>query len=68
MKIDVKQVLTNPSSGYPYTHRIEIITNHNDIIEINDWLYKNNIPHTQTGLGVYYLRSDAVQWFVLRWS
>lgn len=68
MKIKVSEVIPWVSERYPYTHRVEVSADALASDKVSEWLNDNNIPHTQTGWGVYYLRKDAVPWLLLRWS
>jgi hypothetical protein len=73
MQIKVNQIIQAASERYPYTHRVELLSDNHTEHWINnntvsDWLNENSIPHTQTGRGVFYLNSEDTSWLLLRWT
>lgn len=69
MKFEVEEINPRSTQKYPYTHRVRISGDAlGKISKISAWLDENKIPHTQCGWGVYYLRKDALEWLMLRWS
>lgn len=68
MNIDVKQLTTETTLRYPYTHRVEVSADALAADKVNLWLDDNKIPHTRVGWGVYYLNAKNTSLFLLRWS
>lgn len=68
IKIKVKDLGYIPTKQYPYTYRVELSGEVMDAVEVTDWLHDNEIPHTQTSWGVFYLNKQNVEWLLLRWS
>lgn len=68
MKIEVNELSSHGTERYPYTHRVKLSGDALASDKVSAWLKQNNIPHTQTGWGVYYLRKYAAEWLMLRWS
>jgi len=68
MKIKVTDLGCTPTERYPYTYRAEVSGETIVSLEVSDWLNDNNIPHTQTGWGVFYLNKQSAEWLLLRWS
>lgn len=65
MQIKVTEVIPIVSERYPYSHRVEVS---GDSVNVSTWLDENHIPYVTTDWGVYYLRSDHVNWLLLKWS
>jgi hypothetical protein len=68
MKIKVSEVAPVTSRRYPYSHRVEVFGPEPPAPAVSAWLKENAIPHTQIGLGVYYLNKQNTKWLLLRWS
>ena len=68
MRFSVIEVAPYVTKKYPYTHRMEILTDLAKSHNIYDWLVDNNMPFTRTSAYVFYLREDAVEWIMLKWS
>ena len=68
MKFEVEEIIPRSTQQYPYTHRVRISGDALGSDKVSAWLDENKIAHTQCGWGVYYLRKDALEWLMLRWS
>lgn len=68
MNIQVDQIINATNQKYPYTHRVAVVGDALAADKVSKWLNDNKIPHTKLPWGVYYLRHDAVEWLLLRWS
>jgi hypothetical protein len=71
MNIETKQIMHSTSSRYPYDYRVEVLGDPGDPLsddKVSDWLEENDIPYTQTGYGVYYMKEQHVAMLLLRWS
>ena len=68
MNIVITEILPAASKQYPYTHRVEVSADALASDKVSEWLDKNDIPHTQTGWGVYYLNKKYATMLTLRWS
>lgn len=68
MNIEVKQIELRESDRYPYTHRVQVEYDAMDDDEVGKWLREQEIPHTQTGWGIFYLNKANTEWLILRWS
>ena len=68
MKVSITEIMPRGQNKYPYTHRVEVSADAFAADKITTWLRDTNIPHTQAGWRIYYLRKEHVEWLVLRWS
>jgi hypothetical protein len=68
MRIEVKQMELRETAKYPYTHRVQVDCDALASDKISEWLRESNIPHVQTGWGIFYLNGSNTEWLMLRWS
>ncbi len=70
MKIELDNIIQQPTEKYPYTHRVKVYIDYDSSEEeqLDDWLKKSGIKYSNPGRGVYYLGPKDTTAFMLRWS
>lgn len=68
MKIDVKRINLREDSRYPYSYRVEVSADALASDKVSAWLAEAEVPHTQTGWGVFYMKHEDVVMLTLKFG